>query len=93
MVFRVEYDPASEHPVLLAKKGKGCLLLDAQLLCRFHAVKSSQCRTFPFWSELLDDEYAWSEARQDCPGMGSFTGHVYSPEENRVIRDQGLSTN
>ncbi|MEE2902518.1 MAG: YkgJ family cysteine cluster protein [Myxococcota bacterium] len=90
--FRVEYDPASEQPVLLAKEGKGCPLLDDKLRCRVHAVKPSQCRTFPFWSELLDDEDAWNEARQDCPGMDSPTGRLYSPEEIRKIRDQGLST-
>ena len=90
--FQVLYDPASEQPVLEAKEGKGCPLLDADRQCRVHAVKPSQCRTFPFWSELLDDERAWLEARRDCPGMDAPDGRLYSTEEIRKIRDHGFPT-
>ena len=91
--FHVLYDSASEQPVLEAKDGKGCPLLDSERRCRVHAVKPSQCRTFPFWAELLDDEQAWVEAREDCPGMDAAEGRLYSPDEIREIRDHGFPTN
>ena len=38
--------------------------------CSIHVVKPTQCRTFPFWPELVEDENAWNEAARYCPGMG-----------------------
>lgn len=38
--------------------------------CAIHSVKPTQCRTFPFWPELVENQTAWDEAAQYCPGMG-----------------------
>ncbi len=42
--------------------------------CRVHAVKPLQCRTFPFWPELIQGAprpgEAWREAAKYCPGIG-----------------------
>jgi Fe-S-cluster containining protein len=38
--------------------------------CAIHPVKPTQCRTFPFWPELIENEDAWMEAARYCPGMG-----------------------
>lgn len=38
--------------------------------CAIHPVKPVQCRTFPFWPELIESEEAWDEAAAYCPGMG-----------------------
>jgi Fe-S-cluster containining protein len=38
--------------------------------CSIHAVKPVQCRTFPFWPELIDDKREWKKTAQWCPGMG-----------------------
>lgn len=91
--FQVRYDAASEQPVLEAKNGLGCPLLSPTRTCRVHSVKPMQCRSFPFWTDLLDDTSVWDFAKQDCPGMDAPQGRLYSAEEIRQIRDQGLSTN
>ena len=91
--FKVRYDSSSEQPVLEAKDGLGCPLLSETRRCRVHEVKPMQCRSFPFWSDLLEDETAWDYAKQDCPGMDASEGRLYSTAEIRQIRDQGLSTN
>src|SRR4051812_41893146 len=38
--------------------------------CAVHSVKPTQCRTFPFWPELLDDEKELEIASRYCPGIG-----------------------
>jgi len=38
-----------------------------------------QCKTYPFWSEVLETSLKWSEEGNACPGIG--TGHLYTPEE------------
>jgi uncharacterized protein len=38
--------------------------------CTIHPVKPIQCRTFPFWPELLDDNKEWNKTAKWCPGIG-----------------------
>lgn len=38
--------------------------------CSVHAVKPVQCRTFPFWPELLASRRRWHETGALCPGIG-----------------------
>ena len=37
--------------------------------CSVHPAKPTQCRTFPFWPELIEDSAQWNEAASWCPGM------------------------
>ncbi len=38
--------------------------------CGVHPVKPVQCRTYPFWPELVENRKAWQEERARCPGIG-----------------------
>jgi Fe-S-cluster containining protein len=38
--------------------------------CSIHPAKPTQCRTFPFWPDLLDDEAEWAATAAYCPGIG-----------------------
>ena len=38
--------------------------------CSIHAVKPVQCRTFPYWPELISDAHEWHRAGAWCPGIG-----------------------
>lgn len=38
--------------------------------CRIHPAKPTQCRTYPFWPELIEDSGAWKSAADCCPGIG-----------------------
>ena len=39
--------------------------------CTVHAVKPVQCRTYPFWPELVEYPDVWEyEGRRKCPGIG-----------------------
>ena len=37
--------------------------------CSVHVVKPVQCRTYPFWPELVEDQNAWNDEAQRCPGI------------------------
>jgi Fe-S-cluster containining protein len=43
--------------------------------CTVYAARPLQCRTYPFWSELLVSAEAWRAAAKDCPGIGSGARH------------------
>ena len=38
--------------------------------CSVHAAKPTQCRLFPFWPELIEDELELKETAKWCPGIG-----------------------
>jgi hypothetical protein len=38
--------------------------------CSVHAVKPTQCRTFPFWPELVESAEEWYRTARWCPGIG-----------------------
>jgi Fe-S-cluster containining protein len=39
--------------------------------CTVYSVRPLQCRTFPFWRNMLSSPAAWELAASGCPGMGS----------------------
>ena len=73
----------NEH---LTEHGYDCEFLDREsvpgkALCRIYEARPSQCRTWPFWPELVKSERAWARAKSNtpCPGMGR--GTLFTVEE------------
>ncbi len=64
--------------------GEHCAFLDAETnKCRVHEARPVQCRTYPFWRELVTDG-RWSKtAREQCEGVGH--GSAYSAGEVEVL--------
>lgn len=38
--------------------------------CGVHPVNPVQCRTFPFWPELVEKPSEWKKTGELCPGIG-----------------------
>jgi Fe-S-cluster containining protein len=38
--------------------------------CAVYAARPTQCRTFPFWPEILEDKKEVTAAAKYCPGIG-----------------------
>ncbi len=38
--------------------------------CTIHPAKPTQCRTFPFWPELIESRKEWARTAKHCPGIG-----------------------
>jgi Fe-S-cluster containining protein len=53
-------------------------------LCSIYKTRPQQCKTWPFWPELLESKRAWKEASRNCPGMD--TGKLYPAEHIRLVR-------
>jgi Fe-S-cluster containining protein len=51
--------------------------------CTIYPVRPSQCRTFPFWREIVERPSAWEQAAVDCPGINQ--GPVHSEEEIQAL--------
>jgi hypothetical protein len=38
--------------------------------CSIHAANPTQCRTFPFWPEIVERKATWNRTGRYCPGIG-----------------------
>ena len=38
--------------------------------CSIHPAKPTQCRTFPFWPETVEQRAMWKHTARYCPGIG-----------------------
>ncbi len=58
----------------LASKGDGrCVFLDAHNRCRVYPVRPRQCRSYPFWPEVVGSRSAWLAEARRCEGIGRGT--------------------
>lgn len=55
--------------------------------CGVHPAKPTQCRTFPFWPELVESAQAWRRTGARCPGIGK--GELVNIES---VREQAEET-
>ncbi|QED26573.1 YkgJ family cysteine cluster protein [Microvenator marinus] len=47
--------------------------------CTIHSARPVQCRTYPFWPEIVKSPGGWVRERKECPGIDQ--GRRYSWEE------------
>ncbi len=56
--------------------------------CSVHSVKPEQCRTYPFWEEIVETDASWDAEAAFCPGIGH--GKSYSLKQIReLVRGRG----
>ena len=57
-----------------------CVFLDVETgACSVYEARPTQCRTFPFWRDLVEDGQWNDEVRKMCEGVGQ--GRLYSIAE------------
>ena len=49
--------------------GGRCSLLVGRSTCSVYEARPEHCRTFPYWSSVLEDAEAFEAARATCPGI------------------------
>jgi hypothetical protein len=63
----------------LTVSGGACALFDPeQRSCRAYGARPAQCRTFPFWREMVQDGEFTAQVARLCEGVGR--GRLYSIE-------------
>ena len=72
--------------------GFDCVFLDrdtipGKAVCGLYDARPTQCRTWPFWKEVIESPESWDAARRTtpCPGMGK--GALVPIESIRIQRD------
>lgn len=58
-----------------------CIFLkreNGKAMCSIYPVRPLQCRTWPFWNDLLSSKRSWDEtASSKCPGMNNGRSYTY----------------
>jgi Fe-S-cluster containining protein len=68
--FETKYVYRTRHQRRFRKpRDKQCPFLE-QGGCSIHPAKPTQCRTFPFWPEIVERREAWNRTARYCPGIG-----------------------
>jgi len=69
--FRRRYVVAYEDGSEGLRWGKNrCAFLDRSDRCRIYSVRPTQCRTYPFWTEVVASRGNWRAAAKECEGIG-----------------------
>ena len=53
--------------------------------CRVYQARPTQCRTFPFWSDMVGPRGWTREARNLCEGVGRGPSHDAQTVEARMV--------
>jgi Fe-S-cluster containining protein len=56
--------------VLATGEAERCVFLDDTGRCSIYAARPLQCRTYPFWPELVGSRRAWQREANRCEGIG-----------------------
>jgi Fe-S-cluster containining protein len=68
--FEDKYVYRTAHLLRLRKpRNSQCLFLK-EYGCSIHPVNPVQCRTFPFWPEIVEKAGEWEKTGERCPGIG-----------------------
>jgi len=81
--FRRRYTIVDEYGWTQVVLEDRCVFLDEDGSCRVYPVRPVQCRTFPFWSDLIEGGSFTDEARGLCEGVGR--GKLYQIEDVRPL--------
>jgi uncharacterized protein len=66
-----------------------CSLLGRDMRCRVYAQRPRQCRTYPFWPEVVGSRAAWQREARRCEGIGRGVAAVPLAEIERQLRPVG----
>ncbi len=66
---------------LTERADRACVFWDQG--CTIYADRPRQCRTFPFWTKVLEKRERWDETARMCGGMNQ--GRLYSSAEIEAL--------
>ena len=77
---------------LLEKSDGDCEFLQrlptGRTACSIHAVRPTQCRTWPFWKSNLTTPEDWAKTASGCPGMNTGP-RVSLPVIQAALKENG----
>ncbi len=55
-----------------------CIFWNEQAGCQVYKARPIQCRTYPFWKNVLSSKESWLAEKQRCPGINEGELHSCS---------------
>jgi hypothetical protein len=74
---------------LIDRPQDGCIFLSDDLKCTVYEARPNQCRTYPFWTNLLSNALAWEMEGLKCPGIGK--GDLVLPSEIKALKNDSTT--
>ncbi len=71
---------------LIDNANGGCIFLSSDLKCTVYEARPEQCRTYPFWPQILRDKLSWEWESLKCPGIGK--GEIIPVVQIRKYQDK-----
>lgn len=78
----VESNDGLEYLSLREKQNMECIFWKNG--CEAYDARPVQCRTYPFWTNVIKDEKSWNEESKDCPGINKGQTHSMEEIENQL---------
>jgi hypothetical protein len=75
---------------LVEKTNQDCILLEDGK-CRAYAVRPTQCRTYPFWPEIMTSPQRWQREGTQCPGVEVDKTMVSGEQIERYLADEAAA--
>lgn len=71
--------------------GYDCVFLDRETqpgkaVCSLYEARPLQCRTWPFWPEILESKRSWTSYKRHTPCPGMDSGPLIPVEQIRIER-------
>jgi hypothetical protein len=68
--FRRHYLTRVDDTTLGLRMTRGrCLFLQENGRCRIYTVRPAQCRTYPWWPEVVQSKTSWQNEARRCEGI------------------------
>lgn len=67
-----------EYGINLGPDGR-CPFLNADDMCSIYTIRPRQCRSYPFWPEIVNNATSWSTEARRCEGIDR--GHIVSRQK------------
>jgi len=78
--FKRHYIAHLTHNMFTLRLVNGqCVMLDKKGKCRIYPLRPTQCRTYPWWPEILKNKSSWKNEARHCEGIN--TGDAVSTLE------------
>jgi Fe-S-cluster containining protein len=75
---------------LIEKRNHDCIFFDRELGCTVYSDRPKQCRTWPFWQNVVFSRETWDEEARDCPGMNQGPLHPEQQIRSSAAEDGTL---
>lgn len=69
-----------------SKKTFDCIFLKDRK-CLVYGARPKQCRTFPFWPHILENQQAWDQTAEACEGINDEAPTISFDEIQKISSD------